>query len=535
MCPGFRFTRSLIAHAALLPALLPALLLALGAGLPRAADQAQPTAAAPAGPEQGAPAATVPPAEAGAPVLRLGLVHGQPHLCVGQEAGQRDLWVLRLAYGVALSPAQRVAWPWYLAASGRGISLRADGLWAGPGANAGEAGTLARWLEAVQARVPALRAEPSALRAPPTALRAQPSGLAAAEAGRLPVLAIRGADADPWLASRMNGSAVLPFREELGVGQPCRSWPAGIEFLPDRAATEGGRVRYLLRQRAPQEARPGVHAFVLTGYGSPAALWQDFGAGRIDAALVDSEALKPPPPAGGRLATQPGTQQVILRWHAKLAGGLTPEARRSLSQAINRPALAAVAGPGAFRAARAFLEPVLPEGRLGVAEALGWDSRLARQQWLAGAAAGTGGNPERRLRLAVLSHPLLEAFARRLAGQWQATLGVVAVPELIEADRLVQAWNGGGYDLLLEVADLDDGSLQDLWSSALGSGERGRSEPPTPAQLAAWEQALQRDLPYLPLLASVQVVLARGEGGAEALRWMCPACTPAYEPSSDED
>lgn len=499
--------------------------------------------------------------------LRIGMLHPLPHLCVGQEAWQRDLRVLRLAYGVALAPAERVAWPWYLALDGRRISLREDALFGpspakglaagsdaaggvssggisassgaavGPAqdglASDGSAGGLALWLESVQAEVPALSAELGASGGSAAA------GLTSLGGPAQPVLRINTSAADPWLASRMNGSALLPYRDEWGVARPCRSWPAGVEFLPGRAALEGGRMRYVLRRRAGR----GLPAFTLTGYGNPGALWADFGAGRLDVALLDSGALKADEAvatgsAGGVWGVQAGTQQVILRLNPKWEAARTVDLRRALSQAINRPALAGSAERGAFRAARQFLEPVLAEGRGGEAggrggeaEVLGWDSRLARKQWLANA----GASSVRRLRLAVLSHPLLEVFARRLAGQWQTTLGIVAVPELVDADRLLQAWNSGAYDALLDVVELDDGSLQDLWSAAIGTGERGNVEPPTPAQLAAWEAKLRQDVPYLPLLTGVQYVLARGEGATEHLRQVCPGCASATAPPSSDN
>ncbi len=459
--------------------------------------------------------------------LRVGIVHSAPHLCVGQEPGQRDLWVLHLAYGVALAPSQRMAWPWYVVPTGRDLALQADGLWGtggnGAAGSGGTSGVLARWLDAVQARIPALRADPAALAA------------TTIEPGRMPVLSVRLGQADPWIASRMNGSALLPYRDEFGVGRPCRSWPSGIEFLPGRAALEGGRIRYVLRRKAvatpTNSGRPTLPPMALSGYGTASALWQDFNGGRVDVALVDGEALRQQEPASGRWHAQPGTQQVILRWNPKLAGALAPDARQILSQAINRPALAGAAGRGGFRAARAFFDPVLPYGRAGEAESLHWDSRLARKQWLASAGSGL----DRRLRMAVLAHPLLETIARRLAGQWQATLGLAAVPELVEADRIVQAWNGGTYDLMLDVVDLDDGSLQDLWRDSLGSVGQGALDPPTSSQLASWETVLRKSLPYLPLLTGMQYFLPRSDAAAESLRALCPACVPVATPSGEEN
>jgi hypothetical protein len=462
-----------------------------------------------------APGAAELPAEA---VLRLGMLHPFPHVCIGQEALQRDVRVLRLAYGVGLGPAQRMAWPWFLHAQAAQVVVAAAELWPAPGVPGASAGsadaTLDRWLEQAAAKLPGVQ------------VPQEPVSLPFSEA-RPPIFSIQSAD--PWLASRFQGSAVLPFREEFGVANPCRGWPAGIEYLPGRGATEGGRVRYVLRRRAA----PGTPGFSLYGFGSAQALWADFASGKLDVALADSDSLQQEPPPA-RWAAFAGTQQVILRWSPRLLSALAPEDRRALSLATNRPALAGAAGRGAFRAARAFFDPLLPESRAPGAT-LGWDSRVARQAWLAHGGAG----PVQRMRLAVLSHPLLEAIARRLAGQWQATLGIAAVVERVDADRLLQAWNAGGYDALVDVVDLDDGSLQDLWSAELPGvrPRQGRSpgDPPGAEDVAAWEQRLDRELPYLPLLTHLQVVAARVDAAPDLLRRLCPACSFGSGPPSAEN
>ncbi|MFI5399882.1 MAG: hypothetical protein ACHQZQ_02365 [SAR324 cluster bacterium] len=465
----------------------------------------------------GAPAADAetPPAQhPGADGLaRLGILHPAPHLCTGEEATQRDVRVLRLAYGVALTPAQRMAWPWFLHADSARVTVDTAALWP---LSAGGSG-LARWLERVVAQVPALEASGEAL---PDA------------AGRWPALRIRAGD--PWLAGRLNGSSVLPFREEPGAADPCRGWPAGIEYRPGRGATDGAGVRYVLR-RLPG---PAGFGFALYGFESSQALWAAFASGRIDLALADSESLRQDvPPA--RWATTTGTLQVILRWSPRLQRSLSPAAMLDLSLAINRPALAGAAGRGAFRAARAFFEPLVPDAQ-APDPALTWDSRLARQNWLARGAAG----PVERLRLAVLSHALLEAIALRLAGQWQATLGVSAVPERVDADRLLQAWNAGSYDAMVDVVDLDDGSLQDLWSAARLPGQlagerprqaRSAADAPSADDLTGWEARLARELPYVPLLTHMQVYAARGGTGTGLLQRICPTCALGSKPPSEGD
>ncbi|MFI5400979.1 MAG: hypothetical protein ACHQZQ_08020, partial [SAR324 cluster bacterium] len=283
-------------------------------------------------------------------------------------------------------------------------------------------------------------------------------------------------------------------------------------------------VRYVLRK----QPGPAGFGFALYGYISAQGLWSAFASGNLDLVLADSETLLQDLPHA-RWAVTADTQQVVLRWSARLQRSLSPAARRDLSLAINRPALAGAAGRGAFRAARAFFEPLAPQAQ-GPSSALGWDSRLARKDWLARGAAG----PVERLRLAVLPHALLEAIARRLAGQWQATLDIAAVPERVDADRLLQAWNSGGYDAMVDVVDLDDGSLQDLWSAAL-PGElprqaRSPGDVPSADDLSRWEARLARELPYVPLLTRLEVYAARGDTGSDLAQRICPACALGSEP-----
>ncbi|MFI5400502.1 MAG: hypothetical protein ACHQZQ_05580, partial [SAR324 cluster bacterium] len=288
----------------------------------------------------GAPAdATAPPARnPGAAALpRLGILHPVPHLCVGQEPTARDVRVLRLAYGVTPAPVQRTAWPWFLHADSSQVTADTAALW--PPADGGSG--LGRWLLRVAAQVPALQVQGEAR------VRAD---------GRLSAWRIRGAD--PWLASRLSGSGVLPFRDEPEAAAPCRGWPAGIEYLPGRGAAQGGGVRYVLRK----QPGPAGFGFALYGYISAQGLWAAFASGNLDLVLADSESLPQDlPPA--RWAVTADTQQVVLRWSARLQRSLSPAARRDLLLAINRPALAGAAGRGAFRAARAFFEPLAPQAQ----------------------------------------------------------------------------------------------------------------------------------------------------------------------------
>ena len=87
---------------------------------------------------------------------------------------------------------------------------------------------------------------------------------------------------------------------------------------------------------------------------------------------------------------------------------------------------------------------------------------------------------------------------------------------------------------MLDVVDLDDGSLQDLWSAAL-AGDRPRqarssADAPAPEDLSRWEARLARQLPYAPLLTRVQPCAARGEAGSGLVQRICPACGWSWQP-----
>ena len=75
----------------------------------------------------------------------------------------------------------------------------------------------------------------------------------------------------------------------------------------------------------------------------------------------------------------------------------------------------------------------------------------------------------------------------------------------------------------ISVVDLDDGSLQDLWESALA--RRSREENGTaltqPDKLESW---LRREMPYLPLLGETNYLLARSQSLYRRSLPFCPAC-----------
>lgn len=442
-----------------------------------------------------APNASAPPPAFDKPsVLRLGITHPQPRLCAGQEPSQRDLRVLRLAFGLHRPPTQRLEWPWYLtpvAPGARDLALDTQRLWGVTwptlAAADGRAKPIVTWLRAVTAQVPGLEAAPPAT-----------GGM----------LRVRSADA--LLPSRLAGHEWLPDVEAPGGnGISCRRWPLGVEYHPG-----GGREAYTLRQSRPVTGPD----FVLHGYRQPGALWADLSGDRLDAALVEGADLgTEDPPAGLTWGQEVGTQQIVLRFHPAMTKALPAEARLWLSQAIHRGELAQLAPRGGFQPARAFTEAVQPSRKVSDHELFQWDSRSARQHWLEHPPA------VQRLRIAVLSHPFLESLAQRLAGNWQKSLELPTAVQPYEADRLWRAWQRGEVELMVDVVDLDDGSLQDLWGETLGAALHGKDAAP-----AAWEQRLRAAPPYLPLLTHVQWVVSAT--GPETLARACPGCAIAAPP-----
>jgi hypothetical protein len=269
-----------------------------------------------------------------------------------------------------------------------------------------------------------------------------------------------------------------------------------------------GRESYTLRH--PRATRGP--AFVLTGYRQSSALWTDYAGGRLDAALIEGSDLGPEAIVSGQTWGQEvGTQQLVIRIQPALAQSLPAEARLLLSEATNRLELAQLAPHGSFRPARAFTEPVLSAQRNPEPPVFQWDSREARQRWLE--------HPHDlpRLRLATLAHPFLEPLAQRLVGQWQKTLELPAVAQGVEVDQLWRDWGRGTYDLMLDVVDLDDGSLQDLWKESLGTSLTAKD-----TGTAMWELQMRKTLPYLPLLTNLHWVVSNS--GAGLITQICPGC-----------
>ena len=72
--------------------------------------------------------------------VRVGIVHPSPRFCVGGEHGQKDLWVLRLAFRLGPPRIGVAGLPWFYGMVGRQepagaellLTLNSQALWAAP-------------------------------------------------------------------------------------------------------------------------------------------------------------------------------------------------------------------------------------------------------------------------------------------------------------------------------------------------------------------------------------------------------------------
>ncbi|MCH7479695.1 MAG: hypothetical protein IIA14_16535, partial [SAR324 cluster bacterium] len=445
--------------------------------------------------------------------LRIGIYHPNPRLCFRQEHSQRDLRVLRLAFGLSGAPDQLLALPWFYRPESDGAAdsretrlwLDARALWEKPGEDGAPSNLpaatppqpelLTRWRERLADGIE--------------------GATTVFEGGNLaivlPASVPLGSGMDFFLSSRLRQSALLPYREEsvlAAAGDSCIGWPAGVVFqqFPESAF-------YLLRNERISPGPP----FVLTGYRSRNRLWRALRRGRLDVAFLegndlDAAAENRALPDGGAWGVALGTQQVALAFRGDTAGELGARGRLALSEAINRRGLAARAGPG-FAAAEAFFQPVLEEAAPANARGFPWNSLSARRRWLEQPPL------QRKIRIAVPAHPVLERLAQEVASQWQKTLNLSGTVQALSPDRFLSA-AGGGFDFALSVYDLDNGSLQDLWNSAL----KNEFSPPEngPPDLSRWEKNLQANLPYLPLLGNLHFFYA--PSGPRPITTLCPEC-----------
>lgn len=447
--------------------------------------------------------------------LRLGIIHPFPRLCRGGEHAQRDLRVLRLAFGLGRTAESRRL-PWFYrpeqreGGSGEEISILLDtaALWGLPptvlGAGSPEGGGNSPSGAPVSWRAIVMK-------------RLAPAG--SMVEGRPDRITVARAGAGLFIWSSLGGGNLLPFHFNGGSDRSdlppsCQSWPKGVALERER---ERGRIRYRLTGEGGAVHPP----FRLTAFHAGSQLMKEARRGRLELLLLEGDELKAivkeRSDPSWKIGVERGTQQTVLRLKSALRGELGAEGLMALSLALSRERLAAVAGEG-FAAVSNFMEPLLPGQISPPEEPLRWNTRRARRIWM------SKKRPERRIGLALLSHPVLEEVGRALAGQVKKTLNLSLFVHSYPPGSFAEASEKGQIEMIIETVDLDDGSLQELWSDAILNEATPGGSPAQGADPAPLEKMLRAELPYLPLIANRAYYLIINKKGAKALPIICPEC-----------
>jgi len=440
--------------------------------------------------------------------VRLGLHHPRPKMCRDDDPAQRDLRVLRMAYRVGRTDQEWRQGPWYFARTPltQGsenmepspqlrISVRERLLWGDPPgiAPAGEEGIwdgLAPWW----------------LQLAGTLLAPWESPAHPQEGGW------RVSGGDPLLGSRLTSTRLFPERQLWA--RECRDWPQGVSYQT-LEAPRSYRMTYSL---------PGEPAWELTGFSTSREAWSALRDGQLDGLLVEDSDLGSAPRwsrqgGGVRWGRQPGGQQVVLKFLGQGWEALTPQARLALSLAMPRAELSGLESPAALIPAEDFLAPLVISG--APAESLAGDALHARTLWL------QEEPPLKSFSLNVLSHPFLNRLGQGIAARWRRSLNL-DVTEVVRKPAHFAALSSSETPVvILEVVDLEDGSLQDLWRESLGpEGLALFASNPRAA-----EERLRSELPYLPVFQQVHHVVVPGWAPEEMLGRVCPGCRPVPPPN----
>ena len=444
--------------------------------------------------------------------IRFGLVHPYPRLCGSQENSQKDMRVLRLTNGLMASGSALFSPPDFIrvvpAMGGQYILLDSEKLWGTAfsevtGFSPEYGGQVSMdllvwWRNRMRQRVPLLEDSPYLSMAPffvPT----------------------EGETLFFW--SRFWGTAAFPFFWDggrTGTDRPCVSWNRQTRFEPD-----SGRIRYRIRSVFQQDdSRP----FLVTAWRNSPDFWSAFAGGGLDIALLEERemgaVLKREEYPEAPLFIQPGTQHIILGFTRGLREAISTEELHALGFAIDRGHLARVAGL-TFSPAAGFFQPLLPE--LGAVLANGrpspmvWNAREARSLWLAKSRGRI------QPRLAVMDHPLMVRIARTIAGYWKKTLNLPVNVLPLSPELLARSRRAGDSEIYLDVIDLDDGSMQNLWEQsqkALSVLPEAKSKQ----TLKEVEQVFQQQLPYLPILQNRHFTLLRSDRMESEMTRLCPHC-----------
>ena len=474
--------------------------------------------------------------------FRLGIYHPHPALCPGDEASQRDLRVLRLAFDVGQYPRQWRSLPWFYSSMkkpGRKkvapkaplqIVLNTRRLWGQRIApeNRPENGKAPKGGPYISpALLQSWRNRSGALlngTMRPPAAGADRALLAA------PI---------PFLATRLVQTRNLPYLSQPNpdpTAEPatfpdCRSWPKGIAFdLSGKGpGLRGSPLSYFMTGPANKRGKP----FVLLAFKDAGKMWGEYLSERLDALLLESTIFQKrlknlDDDILGPWGLILGGQQIVLRFSPRMMKQLTVENRKAISMALNRKDMAKGIGERRFSASRGFMNPLLPRKFRSGLNVLRWNSREARKEWV------KNNNKPEELSLGVLDHPWLLEIADRIQAHLNRTINLPLTITTFPVDqfqRLLESWK---TDLTLEVVDLEDGSLQNLWLSELGTPEAvpaglpnpaapGKNSPPN-RSVNALEIELRGRLPYLPLLINNHYVLLRKKPPRYMFWRICSGC-----------
>ncbi len=124
--------------------------------------------------------------------------------------------------------------------------------------------------------------------------------------------------------------------------------------------------------------------------------------------------------------------------------------------------------------------------------------------------------------MAIPAHRILQRVGRTLASQWKKTLNLSVVIRSFGPGEFVSASRSGKFDFIMEVVDLDNGSMQDLWAEGTAGIPFRTSLLEPDKALDKLENAWLSSIPHLPLIGNRHFTV--GPGNAGKLAALCPGC-----------
>ncbi len=434
------------------------------------------------------------PTKVRAQSYRVGIFHPQPLLCQQQPHTQRDLRILRLVYGLEASGWNRSPWFYQQQKNNQrvGLQLQPKALWGS------EQNDWNEWRELLLQRLP--------------------QASISSELNKSEVVWLPSQPLEAMLTiSRLQGSELLPFPDikpqvqlasNAEAVSRCRWWPLGVrmEHAPHRVKGQQEQEIWWYRLFFPRTSGE----IELRGYRRLRDMWRDYVNGRLQAILVEGEDVASLLEIGAERelwGQASGGQQWVLRPSEK-EQKISFSTREALVLATPRKETASISNTKQFVPATHFLRPLLTTQEHQLLPPLAEDSQRARIQWFE-----EGTSRPSLLRIAVVAHPWMENTARHIAHSWRRTLKL----RVVVLTASVNSFNNiiPRTDFFLDVLDLNDGSLQDLWAQHLTTSVN---------DLNAWEKKLRAEFPYIPLLESTHYAFCKPSQGTSCLRNICPSC-----------